>query len=39
LMFYDTEKSSKLPNMTFILEARWIDGVVLVADRKITKMA
>ena len=38
-MFYDTEKSSKLPNMTFILEARWIDGVVLVADRKITKMA
>jgi hypothetical protein len=38
-MFYDTEKSSKLPNMIFILEARWIDRVVLVANRKITKMA
>jgi hypothetical protein len=38
-MFYDTEKSSKFPNMIFILEARWIDGVVLVADRKITKIA
>jgi hypothetical protein len=33
------QKKAKLPNMTFILEARWIDGVVLVADRKITKMA
>lgn len=28
--------SSKLQNMTFILGARCIDGVVLVADRKIT---
>ena len=28
--------SSKLPNMTFILGARCIDGVVLVADRKIS---
>ena len=27
----------KLPNMTFILGARCIDGVVLVADKKITK--
>jgi hypothetical protein len=33
------KKSSKLPTMIFILEARWIDGVVLVADRKITKTA
>jgi 20S proteasome alpha/beta subunit len=30
--------SSKLPNITFILGARCIDGVVLVADRKITKI-
>ncbi|HJU59417.1 MAG TPA: hypothetical protein VJ583_06685 [Nitrososphaeraceae archaeon] len=28
--------SSMLPNMTFILGARCIDGVILVADRKIT---
>lgn len=29
--------SSKLPNMTLILGARCIDGVVLVADKKITR--
>ena len=29
--------SSKLPNMTLILGARCSDGVVLVADKKITK--
>lgn len=42
-MFSDTKQikwgnlSSKLPNMTFILGARCMNGVVLVADRKITK--
>ena len=42
-MFSDTKLikwgnlSSKLPNMTFILGARCMNGVVLVADRKITK--
>ena len=30
--------SSKLSNMTFILGAGCIDGVVLVADRKITNL-
>jgi 20S proteasome alpha/beta subunit len=30
--------SFKLPNMTLILGARCIDGVILVADRKITKI-
>jgi hypothetical protein len=31
------EVTSKFPSMTFILGARCIDGVVLVADRKITR--
>jgi hypothetical protein len=30
--------SSKLSNMTFILGARCSDGVVLIADRKITNL-